>query len=116
MPINFSGETPKGCIKVLSYNTWNFGAQTEDAEGTNICIPLILQEQDADIVCLQEACPTSRNIEQIDSMLKPMYAYQDTTMHVNGGNCLMLLSKYPILSKSEFLMNRKEICSAAYRL
>ena len=38
MPINFSGETPKGCIKVLSYNTWNFGAQTEDAEGTNICI------------------------------------------------------------------------------
>ena len=30
MPINFSGETPKGCIKVLSYNTWNFGAQTEE--------------------------------------------------------------------------------------
>lgn len=71
----FSGETPKGCIKVLSYNTWNFGAQTEDAEGTNICIAY-LQEQDADIVCLQEACPTARNIEQIDSMLKPMYAFR----------------------------------------
>lgn len=115
MPINFSGETPKGCIKVLSYNTWNFGAQTEDAEGTNICIAY-LQEQDADIVCLQEACPTSRNIEQIDSMLKPMYAYQDTTMHVNGGNCLMLLSKYPILSKERIPYESKGNMSVAYRL
>ena len=115
MPINFSGETPKGCIKVLSYNTWNFGAQTEDAEGTNICIAY-LQEQDADIVCLQEACPTARNIEQIDSMLKPMYAYQDTTMHVNGGNCLMLLSKYPILSKERIPYESKGNMSVAYRL
>ena len=69
-----------------------------------------------DIVCLQEACPTSRNIEQIDSMLKPMYAYQDTTMHVNGGNCLMLLSKYPILSKERIPYESKGNMKPAYRL
>jgi endonuclease/exonuclease/phosphatase family metal-dependent hydrolase len=49
-------------------------------------------------------------------MLKPMYAYQDTTMHVNGGNCLMLLSKYPILSKERIPYESKGNMSVAYRL
>ena len=98
MPINMKGDAPEGSIKVLSYNTWNFGNQTEDDEGHNICLQYI-QEQDADIVCLQEAMPNWKNQQQIDSILKPMYAYQDTTIHPKGGNCLMLLSKYPILSK-----------------
>lgn len=45
-----------------------------------------------------------------------MYAYQDTTMHVNGGNCLMLLSKYPILSKERIPYESKGNMSVAYRL
>ena len=114
MPINVNGETPSKCIKVLSYNTWNFGDQTEDSEGTNISLAYI-QEQDADIVCLQEAMPTSRNVQQIDSLLKPLYAFQDTTMHPGGGNCLMLLSKFPILSKEIIPYLSKGNMSVAYR-
>lgn len=115
MPINVNGEAPSECIKVLSYNTWNFGDQTEDSEGTNISLAYI-QEQDADIVCLQEAMPTSRNVQQIDSLLKPLYAFQDTTMHPGGGNCLMLLSKFPILSKEIIPYQSKGNMSVAYRL
>ena len=115
MPLNIEGKAPKGCIKVLSYNTWNFGDQTEDADGTNICLAY-LQEQDADIVCLQEAMPNARNVQQIDSMLKPLYAYQDTTIHPNGGTCLMLLSKYPILWKERIPYESKGNMSVAYRL
>ena len=109
------GDAPEGSIKVLSYNTWNFGAQTEDDEGHNICLQY-LQEQDADIVCLQEAMPNWKNQQQIDSILKPMYAYQDTTHHPNGGNCVMLLSKYPILSKELIPYESKGNLSVAYRL
>ncbi len=115
VPINFGGEPPKGCIKVLSYNTWNFGNQTEDADGTNVCLSY-LQEQDADIVCLQEAMPNERNIHQIDSLLKPQYAYRDTILHPNGGNCLMLLSKFPIVGKELIPYESKGNMSAAYRL
>lgn len=100
---------------MLSYNTWNFGNQTEDDEGHNICLQYI-QEQDADIVCLQEAMPNWKNQQQIDSILKPMYAYQDTTIHPKGGNCLMLLSKYPILSKELIPYESTGNMSVAYRL
>ena len=115
MPVNMKGDAPKGSIKVLSYNTWGFGNQTEDEDGVNICLSYLL-EQNADIVCLQEAQPTGRNAEQIDSMLKPIYAYQDITVHPHGGNALMLLSKYPILSKELIPYESQGNMSVAYRL
>jgi preprotein translocase subunit SecF len=115
MPVNMKGDAPKGSIKVLSYNTWGFGNQTEDEDGVNICLSYLL-EQNADIVCLQEAQPTGRNAEQIDSLLKPIYAYQDVTVHPHGGNALMLLSKYPILSKELIPYESQGNMSVAYRL
>ena len=33
----------------------------------------------------------------LDGGVKGRYAYQDTTMHVNGGNCLMLLLLFGIV-------------------
>ncbi len=75
MPINMKGDAPEGSIKVLSYNTWELRQPDEDDEGHNICLQYI-QEQDADIVCLQEAMPNWKNQQQIDSILKPMYAYR----------------------------------------
>ncbi len=115
MPINFNGKVPKDCVKVLSYNTWNFGQEMDDDEGTNISLSY-LREQDADIVCLQEAMPNAKNVHQIDSLLKPLYAYQDTTVHPNGGNCLMLLSKYPIEGKELIPYESKGNMSVAYHL
>ena len=111
----YEGRCSEGKHQGLSYNTWGFGNQTEDEDGVNICLSYLL-EQNADIVCLQEAQPTGRNAEQIDSMLKPIYAYQDVTVHPHGGNALMLLSKYPILSKELIPYESQGNMSVAYRL
>ncbi len=115
VPLNLPCQAPEESIKVLSYNTLQFGQQAEDAEGVNICLSY-LQGQDADIVCLQEVLPNARNMQQIDSMLKPMYAYCDTAVHPNGGTSLMLLSKFPILSKERIPYESKGNMSVAYRL
>ncbi len=115
MPVNLKGEAPRGSIKVLSYNTWNFGNQTEDDNGVNVCLQY-LEQQDADIVCLQEACPNDKNMAQIDSLLAPLYTYRDTTRQPNGGNCQMLLSKFPILSKEVIPYESSGNMSVAYRL
>jgi len=115
MPINVKGSAPRGSIKVLSYNTLSFGNGMVDNAGANICMSYI-QEQNADIVCLQEAYPNGQNVEQIDSILKPVYAYQDVTVHPNGGNAVMVFSKFPILSKELIPYESQGNMSVAYRL
>ncbi len=115
MPLNMSDSVPKGAVKVLSYNTWSFGQQTEDEDGMNPVISY-LQEQDADIVCLQEAGHNQREQQLIDSILKPMYAYSDVAVHPTGGNSLALFSKYPILSKERIPYESKGNMSMAYQL
>ena len=102
-------------LKVLTYNVMAFGYKNHTKIAPNKIIQYIANS-DADIVCLQEAQPTGRNAEQIDSMLKPIYAYQDVTVHPHGGNALMLLSKYPILSKELIPYESQGNMSVAYRL
>lgn len=115
VPFNMERTVPKGAIKVLSYNTWCFGQQTEDEDGNNPVIDY-LEEQDADIVCLQEATHNEKEQELIERILSPMYAYRDFTMHPNGGNALALFSKYPILSKEMIPYASKGNMSMAYCL
>ena len=115
IPFNMEKTVPKGAIKVLSYNTWCFGQQTEDEDGNNPVIDYV-QEQDADIVCLQEAMHSEQEQRLIDCLLDSMYAYHDFTMHPQGGNALALFSKYPILSKEIIPYTSKGNMSMAYRL
>ena len=116
IPLNISREAPKGSIKVLSYNVWNYGSdETEDGE-VNPIIDYI-KKQDADIVCLQEAMPNSDSkVTQIDSILKPMYPYYDMISHPSGGDCLVVFSKYPIRSKEQIKYESRGNLSVAYRL
>lgn len=117
-PINLPHETPDGSIKVLSYNILNYTPLEPETMGEGDINPVIayIQEQDADIVCLQEAQPHPGVSEQIDSLLKPVYAYRDTTLHSPAGDCLALFSKYPIKGKKRIHYASKGNLSVAYRL
>ena len=57
-----------------------------------MCIGYV-EEEDGDIVCVEEGCGSWGNVEEIDSMVKGMYGYEDSRMEINGGNCVMLVSK-----------------------
>lgn len=114
-PINISREAPKGAIKVLSFNTWAY-AQNEKAEDGINPVVRYIKEQNADIVCLQEAAAYGDVAQQIDTILRPLYPYMEMTSHPSGGEAVALLSKYPILS-SEFIPYKSVgNLSAAYQL
>lgn len=114
-PFNMNGEIPEDAIKVLSYNVWGYGGnEVEDANEINPIITYLL-EQDADIVCLQEAVPYDRNKRnQVDSILRRVYPYYTLTMH--GGNGIAVLSKCPILSEKRIPYESQSNFSMAYRL
>lgn len=95
-PLNIPETPPEGSIKVMSYNVWSFG-QGKNSDGTNSIIRYIA-DSDADIVCLQEAYATSDIQAQIDSILHPIYQYQDS-LQESGKAPIAILSKYPIKSK-----------------
>jgi len=115
MPLNFGGEPPKDAIKVLSYNTWGFAQGEYDSDGINPIVRYVKQ-QNADIVCLQEAGYGGSIAEQIDTLLRPIYSYCDTIHHPDGGDVLALFSKFPIISRERIPYPSVGNLSVAYQL
>lgn len=93
-PINLSSPPPKGCLKVLSYNTLSFGNFQKNEQG-NVAIADYICAQHADIVCLQEAAfYGEENQENIQSLFsKEGYHYQ---WHDFCGVMMGVASRYPI--------------------
>lgn len=114
-PFNWGEDAPDDAIKVLSYNVLNYAGEADEADGVNPVVRY-LQEQDADIVCLQESAFNQHVKNQIDSLLRPMYTCSDTTIHARGGDCLTLFSKYPILAKERIYYESRGNLSVAYQL
>lgn len=110
-PLNVSRDVPPGSIKVLSYNVHCF-ANENAPEGHDNPIMEYIIGSDADIVCLQEA----RIDDGIKGAIKGVYDYADSVKSKNGGECLVLLSKYPILSRERIEYESKNNVSAAFRL
>ncbi len=115
IPLNFGGEPPKSAIKVLSYNTWGFAQGEYDPDGINPIVRYVKQ-QNADIVCLQEAGYGGPIAEQIDTLLRPIYSYCDTIHHPKGGDVLALFSKFPIISRERIPYSSAGNLSVAYQL
>ncbi len=110
-PLNINGNRPDSAIKVLSYNVYSFCNDGAPEDHPDPIIDYIL-EQDADIVCLQEGWLN----DKINSLVEESYPYRDS---VQNGKCqfyIVLLSKFPILSKERIKYKTEKNVSAAFKV
>ena len=96
-PLSMLRDAPDGAIKVLTYNVYNFHGWADDERRCEITDYII--NQDADIVCLQEAeAPMKWRADCLDSIFAQRYPYRETALSEGGGSdALTVLSKYPIV-------------------
>lgn len=106
-PVNLPSTPPDGAIKVLSYNTFNLGHDSLDAEGDNKALKYV-RDCDADIACLQETYFSNADYKKkaFDKLLSA-YAYRDTVKFGEKDGCTCLASKFPIIRKSKIPVESK---------
>jgi endonuclease/exonuclease/phosphatase family metal-dependent hydrolase len=93
-------ELPEGAIKLLSYNTMQFGGLELTDEKNEVME--YLKNSGADIICLQEYSEGAKGqltARMIFEQLKD-YKYRDVHSVGMGGNRVALFSKFPIISAS----------------
>ena len=112
-PLNVSSDAPSGCIKVMSYNIFQYSGW--EGKKQEHPILLYLQRQNADIVCLQEASPDLVGDANIEAVLGKTYAYRDTA-RVGNSDVLALYSKHPILSHEHINYESRYNLSVAFRV
>ncbi len=103
VPLNFGGgdvDNDSSLLKVVTYNVWFFRGW-EDKEAPNP-IFAYLEEQDADIVCLQELSLTQLDPAQVAEATHGHYQYADTVLKNKSNENLYVLSKYPVI-KTELI-------------
>lgn len=121
-PYNLGGETPSGCIRVASYNTWGWGTSSEitatDEEKANMRHKILeyLSEIGADVVCLQESGYNWDVLHYIDSLIVPQMPYHDTIMTGSNHSQVMLFSRFPIVRKEVIKYETKGNISGAFTL
>lgn len=110
-PLNVPRDVPPGALKVLSYNVQSFVADNPPEGSPNPVLDYVIGS-DADIVCLQEA----RLDEAILDAVKGVYEYSDSVFHPSHGECLVLLSKFPIVEKSRIDYKSRSNLSAVFKV
>ena len=116
MPIHKAQEVPEGTIKLLSYNVCQYGGNYKYEYGFET-VYHYLEEQQADIVCLQEDVDTWRRF--VFNWYKKIYPYNDTTIFRNdrnGMNGVGIHTKYPIIRKERIPYESVGNGSVAYFL
>lgn len=95
-PLNLPSEAPDGAIKILTYNTLDFGHREVNDDGVNHVVQYI-KDCDADIVCLQEANRKTIPSEDLRKMLDKYQYFSGEMTEMESQHDLMLISKYPIV-------------------
>ena len=116
MPIHKSQEMPDGTIKLISYNVCQYGGNYKYEYGFET-VYRYLEEQNADIVCIQEDVDTWRRF--VFNWYKKIYAYNDTTIFHKTStsmNGVGIHTKYPILKKERIMYKSVGNGSVAYYL
>ena len=103
-----TGEIPEGAIKLLTYNVMRFNETKKDNPGGKIPSTILkfIQENDADIVCIQEYGASKRNTNLLmeEDIMEALYKYPYFYFHslnfpfnsdIYG---LAIFSRFPILS------------------
>lgn len=119
-PVHASSEVPLGALKVITFNTWGFGSQQENTsempkDEIRKRMLQYIADEDAHIVCLQEASFTAALAADIDSIIKPKIPYFDTCK-IGGGTTVMIMSKYPVKKREIIKYESKGNISAAFFL
>lgn len=115
VPFNITKTAPEGAIKVMSYNVFLFGGGGVPDEERWKMLDYIKQ-QNADILCLQEANLGGPFQKTIDSLFNSIYAYQDFRDKGITGDRLAFYSKYPILGARKIEYPASDNFSMAYLL
>lgn len=114
-PFNKSSDPDSDCLKVITFNTWVMaGGAVQDSTNP---VFRYLKEQDADIICLQEAAFTPDGYKNAKALFDHQYPYRDTlSSHGPGAGMLQLWSKYRILRKERIPYDSKGNASCAWYL
>jgi endonuclease/exonuclease/phosphatase family metal-dependent hydrolase len=93
-------ELPEEAIKLLSYNTMQFGGLELTDEKNEVME--YLKNSDADIICLQEYSEGAKGQLTARMIFEQLKEYKYTDVHSvgMGGNRVALFSKFPIISAS----------------
>lgn len=110
-PFNVPRDVPPGALKVLSYNVHGFVADNPPDDIPNPILDYIIKS-DADIVCLQEARLNGAILNDVEGV----YSYCDSVFHPGRGDCLVLMSKYPIVAKDRIEYRSEGNLSAAFKV
>ncbi len=110
-PLNVTRDAPEGAVKVLSYNVFSFNHKGAPENQPNPILDYIM-ESGADIACLQEAMLNDSIIKASEKT----FPYRDSVKNVKSGDCLVLMSRFPILSKERIKYESKGNLSVAFKV
>ena len=116
MPLHTSQEVPEGAIKLVSYNVCAYGGNYKYENGFEV-VRDYLQEQQADIVCVQEDADSWRRyVLQEYAKILP---YNDTLVISNNQltfNALGIHTRFPIVKRERIAYSSLSNGSAAWWL
>lgn len=107
-PLNVPHSTPDDAIKVMSYNVFNFNP-TENGLRS---IADYINASGASIVCMQEAAFN----DEVKQVFGKEYQYMDTARNDKNGEVQLIVSKFPILSKTHINAGLDGCLCAAYEV
>ena len=111
-------ETGKNRLKVLTYNTCNWGKGSGGATDREDFTHMLeyLHSQKADVMCLQESAPSRQISELFDSIFSdgPRYHMDTICSPVSGGLTITLISRFPIKRKQRIDIQSKGNNAAAF--
>ncbi len=114
-PLNVNREIPKDAIKVISYNVYHI--RYEEYKDTINPILQYLLQQEADIICMQEAGYGEKLRHYTDSVLSPQFPYHETlSTKANVCEVLAIYSRYPVIGKEIIEYGSSSNISGAFHL
>lgn len=110
-PVNLSSPPPKNSLKVITYNTFNFGAWLTDEQGDFEVVKFLLRER-PQLASLQET--SIKKPEQRERLVKMLHRYGYHYAETLPGQApIALISRWPIV-RQETVFHRDGNAGAAY--
>lgn len=115
-PVNFSKSVPEGAdtLRMLTFNTRNFGGHEADENGRNFVAGFMLNSA-ADIVCFQEgACEPDFYRSHVHPLLSGRYPFSDIQL-IPRRSPIGIFSRWPLVHKETVTRSGSNIV-LAYRV